>query len=447
MSFGKWTPSALQLLNERMGSHALSQAENCVPHAPIHLRLQVASACNLDCYMCSEHNRPVGERHGTGLISISCDLVDRIATEIFPLSSRLSIGVGGEPMLADTFLYVLDRAYACNQEVHIMTNGTLMHLDSAAEDMARCVTHLNVSLDAATEETYERIRHGGRWQRVRKNLDLFNAYRLAQPQGQRTELTLHFVLMRSNVHELPLFVELAHSLEATAIHGHHVIPVTTEGQAEVLLLEPDLYNRYWAEAHARADALGVRLDIPQPFTAPTASSYIDSQDQLEPVGSQRELRRPELASHSIPCASPTLDTYVFYDGRVFPCCHPHAHAKMQVGDLRVQSFEEIWNGPLYRNLRAGLRTGDAPRICKTCSVVHDPPPEIEDPAALLAGPELEQFYARRELEPPTASGPAALLRWVDSYRGTKEVELALTEIEHVCTVTAQSNPLPPPALE
>jgi hypothetical protein len=96
---------------------------------------------------------------------------------------------------------------------------------------------------------------------------------------------------------------------------------------------------------------------------------------------------------------PTLDTYVLFDGRVFPCCHPFAHSKMQVGDLRTQDFDEIWNGRLYRSLRAGLRSGDVPAICRNCSLIHDPPPAREDAQSLASFEGIAAWLGDRDLAP------------------------------------------------
>jgi radical SAM protein with 4Fe4S-binding SPASM domain len=106
---------------------------------------------------------------------------------------------------------------------------------------------------------------------------------------------------------------------------------------------------------------------------------------------------------------PSQSVYVFYDGRVFPCCHPYSHQKMQMGDLRTQSFGEIWNGRDYRNLRAGMRTGDVPSICTNCSSAHDPPRVYEDPDQVLAGPSLAEHYAERDLDPLDGRDPLTLL--------------------------------------
>jgi radical SAM protein with 4Fe4S-binding SPASM domain len=422
-------PSAGQRLNELVAKNALQRGEGVAHHLPIEVYLQVASACNLDCYMCSEHLRPPEWRHGRGLVSLSTELFDRIVDEVFPFSSRITIGLGGEPMISPNFLHYVERAHAAGQQISLTTNGTRINRDLEAETLARCVSFIQMSIDGATKETYERIRLGSHWSKIRANLLLLNKYRMQYPPKQRTHLSFFFVLMKSNVHELPAMVRLAHEFHADRLHAQHVIPVTEEGKAESLIEEPDRYDRYLAETLQEGRRLGIDLDLPKAYrekaARKTAARDAAASDlgflEASPDSSARKAADSASASNGahpprppakrIPCHMPTMTVYIFYDGRVFPCCHPFAHKKMPMGDLRTQSFAEIWNGVRYRNLRAGLFSGDAPSICRSCSIANDPPPEYEDPDALDAqGEDIDTYYAGRELAPlPPSQRPEPFL--------------------------------------
>jgi radical SAM protein with 4Fe4S-binding SPASM domain len=124
-------------------------------------------------------------------------------------------------------------------------------------------------------------------------------------------------------------------------------------------------------------------------------------------GIARERMRHAALVGRVHCSSPTTSVFVFFDGRVLPCCHPHAHSSLPMGNLWDQSFSEIWDGPLYRNLRKGLFTGDAPPLCQSCSIVHSPPPKIEKREELLApGNDLRSWYAGRDLTAEEGLQPA-----------------------------------------
>ena len=446
-------PTTQQYLNKWIAHRALRQGTAVAQHKPVRVFLQIASACNLDCYMCSEHNRPPELRHGHGLVSLERDVFDRVAEEVFPHSTHLGLGIGGEPMLSENFEYFVERAFELGQRISLLTNGTRIKRPGQAEILARCVGAIDISMDGATKETYERIRLGSRWTGIRASLDLLNECRMQYKRRERAYLTLCFVLMKSNVHELPAFVEFAHANHADAVHAHHVIPVTTEGEGEMLIDEPERYNHFRALAMERARELGVYLDTADPYDvagagngaagadeerrldplevpavlagepaedlggplarevaterapaaqtpaapeAPAAEPPSENDQDPSPARENRNVPKP-VAAHAIPCGMPTTDFFILYDGRVFPCCHPTAHEKMMIGNLVTQSFSEIWNNHLYRSLRAGLFTGDAPEVCTGCSIVHDPPPATGDAESLARSPALSAYYEGRDV--------------------------------------------------
>ena len=492
-------------LNDLVAVKSYDAGHAIASHRPIELFMQIASACNLDCYMCSEHNRPQEWRRGRGATSLPPGLFEKVERELFPYARRLTIGVGGEPMISPHFLDYVRRAHATGLDVHVMSNGTRIRTAEAAETLARCTKSMEISVDAATAETYERIRLGSKWKSLNANLERLVAAIKALPEGESTHLTLCFVLMRSNVHEFPAFVEFGKRIGASRVSGWHVIPVTEEGKAETLQADRARSNELLQEALRRGEQLGIEVDVPAPFelteaeqdltrvdlaaglpdqvsvalaTTPTdersASRRGDAAqpdpEEVEyevvdhpgpeapqgtpapvvtasaPVGAAaatvaagpqvsaasadapnlppesaeqapeaveqpqhlgrgqgitRESTRNRAGAGRIKCSSPTTGVFLFYDGRVLPCCHPHAHAQMPMGNLWDSSFAEIWNGPLYRNLRAGLHIGDAPPLCQTCSIVHSPPPKVENIDDLLKpGNDLASWYEGRSVFSP-----------------------------------------------
>jgi MoaA/NifB/PqqE/SkfB family radical SAM enzyme len=53
--------------------------------------------------------------------------------------------------------------------VNLQTNGVMM-TPSRLEPLRPMLNFLNISVDAATEETYRRVRRGGNFQAVRENV-------------------------------------------------------------------------------------------------------------------------------------------------------------------------------------------------------------------------------------------------------------------------------------
>lgn len=377
-----WDYTDRQRSNAQLTEFAIRAGNGVAVQRPVRVYLQLASACNLSCYMCSEYNRPPEARHGVGLVSMSPELIGKLEKAVLPFSSHVILGVGGEPTFSSHFVETVKRLREANQRITLITNGTFFERDAVARAVAENVSEVQLSVDAATRETYERIRIGSRWSRILggvKNLQRFRSGSTLQ-----STLQLNFVLMRSNVHELAAVVDLAAAFGAGSVFAQHVHAMTKPSQQEPLLDDPGLYDTARLAAIERATLHGIELRIPNAFGSDVVSHSSISTDEA-------------IDTYAVPCREPQQAIVVLYDGRVFACCHPLAHAKMLLGNLNEQSFESIWNGPLYRNLRIGMRCGDVPTICKECPMVHSPPPAAVDAAYIEASETLEAHYSGREL--------------------------------------------------
>ena len=84
-----------------------------------------------------------------------------------------------------------------------MTNGILLK-EKLAEKIAKHVSQVHVSLNAATKTTYERIIRGSTWERVLRNVHLLRAAR--EHFDTNLQIKGHMTLVPQNVHEIRVFI-------------------------------------------------------------------------------------------------------------------------------------------------------------------------------------------------------------------------------------------------
>ena len=88
-------------------------------------------------------------------------------------------------------------------------------------------------------------------------------------------------------------------------------------------------------------------------------------------------RQPILESFAVPddpqpqrgCWRPWRSAVVTASLRVLPCCIASfvaPYEELELGDLRAQSWAEIWNGAAYQRLRGGLLSGAPKPECRSC---------------------------------------------------------------------------------
>ena len=179
------------------------------PAAPLHLDVDVTTACNFRCPMCpagrTEHFFP-GLTRGLFLDRV---LYGRALAEGagFGLPS-LRLGLTGEPLLVeDIHLWVAEARAAGVLDISLITNGALLTPERARALIEAGLTRLMVSVDAAGPETYARVRPGGHWERLWANLQEFLAVR-RELGVELPLLRLSFVEMKANLAERELFREI-----------------------------------------------------------------------------------------------------------------------------------------------------------------------------------------------------------------------------------------------
>ena len=322
------------------------------PQLPRELQVEVTGACNLRCAMCLVRYREPLDRHTASLgFERFKALVDAM-----PELETVTLQGLGEPLMAPDLFRMLEYGAARGLRMGFNTNATLLTRATAERLVVGGLAWLHVSVDGATAATYESIRDGSRFAKVERNVR--GLVTLMRERGAaRPRLSLVFVAMRRNLHELPDVVRLAadwgvpalrvqnlsHSFSDTDPAGAYR-EIREFAEAEALWQSPSPADiALFDEARAVATALGVSLRLPD----------------LE-----AEPRRPAGGPG---CDWPWRSAYVRQDGGVQPCCMLMGGDRAILGDLATASFPAIWRGADYEAFRATLGTGSPPDVCRGCS--------------------------------------------------------------------------------
>jgi MoaA/NifB/PqqE/SkfB family radical SAM enzyme len=328
---------------------------------PSYIQLEPVGQCNLRCQMCPIQFRTDGPPHGPPAF-MDWSLFTRVLDDL-PTLTELHLQGLGEPMMHPCFFDMIE--YAVKRGISVTTNSNVTLLN--AERARRCVTSglstLHVSLDAATPETYERIRVRAHHDRVLRNLGhLRDAKRELASETPRLRLVM--VLMRQNLDELPALVRLAASYEINAMFVQHLChdfgestlpahyaPMRQFVNEQTLIgYDPAHVARVFEEAAGIATAAGIELRLPR----------------VEPREHASGTPGPKR------CDWPWHGPYLSFAGDSMPCCMIATPDRGNFGrvsaDADGESVADIWKGPKYQAFRAALASDTPPEVCKSCSV-------------------------------------------------------------------------------
>lgn len=314
-------------------------------YQPLYVKIKLIYGCNLRCQMCNHWRAP---REAP----LSAARLGEIISELAALGCRKLHFSGGEPLLRPWVPALTTHATALGLRVTMTSNGTLVDKHTARQLTESGLRGINISLDSPDRRTHDRVRGvRGAWKRTTRALEYFQRYR---GKG-KLAVRINTVVSRENYHSLAPLPDLVHNLGAQALN---LIPVDDHCGEHLALRHRDLtaFNAEVAPHIAeRALALGLMTDERQAY----------------PFGrTPDELQQARCGNYAYgwyrrhPCFAPWTHSLIDYNGLVYVCCMTREQIA-PLGDLKHQSFAEVWTGAGYAAIRHMM---DPPQLapCRRC---------------------------------------------------------------------------------
>jgi MoaA/NifB/PqqE/SkfB family radical SAM enzyme len=319
---------------------------------PRSLYLETTNRCDSKCQTCIRTFQSLEPP-----ADLTLERVKAIA-EQFPVLERVVLHGIGEPLLNREIFEIV--AYLKTRAATVVFNSDAISLtaERALKLIESGLDEYRVSMDAATRQTYRKLRGVEQFDRV-----VANVRRLVELERERSRsaprVSLWFTASRPNLHELPAFVRLAADLGVDEVYVQRLVfnglgLATAENalHGRLRLQEQELL----AEAEGLAQALGLALRA-SGLTTPLASLSEAAPGQRPWAGCQR----------------PWTLSYVTANGNVLPCCISPWVARdyeaLILGHAFAESFAEIWNGERYRRFRSDFESESPPDPCRGCGLL------------------------------------------------------------------------------
>lgn len=316
------------------------------PHA---MNFQIGDVCNAKCVMCWQALRREETERSEWRTEVKADMVEAALERHWSTLTSIELVSFGEPLLNPQFRRMVAAVRCANSRrgsgrpilLNLITNGSLLH--RFIGDLCEVPGYMTVSIDAAHEELYERIRVGLSWQQVRANLEL--AARYPRRHLDR-KVGVNFTAFEMNVHELP---DMARLCVETGV-------------------------RYLSVLHGAAlwktHAAGLELSRTDPRLVEGIRLAREAAPTLEINDYATERSSPALPAGTLPgrgfCPLPWRQYDVGPDGRAHPCC------KSYQTDLGHYT-EDIWIGAPLERLRAQILSDDVDPVefadCARCDSI------------------------------------------------------------------------------
>lgn len=333
-------------------------------YRPDSLFIDLSYACNISCITCL---CPQIDKASSGPL-LSLEIAQKTIEEFAAMGGKFVGIYGGEPLLIKYVYDVVKLAADKGLSVFLTTNGMAASVKNARKLMASGLSGATVSIDG-DKTGHEFIRGKDTFGKAIMGAE--NLVKAAREAGRNDfQLELHLTICRANVLSfaglineaarigtevfitVALFTRMSQgvtrqmerilNLSSNDILNHWNLP------EELLLKEDDLptLRKIVEEMKKHAMERGVELRLD-----PALNEYFDAQRITS--GTFELKKRCSVFENSV---------IIGPDARIGSC---PMLTHFSFGQITRQSLSEIWNSPIYVNLREKMKDGYLP-VCQHC---------------------------------------------------------------------------------
>ncbi len=284
--------------------------------------IEPTTSCNLSCSECPSGNkafsRPTGKIDKIFFYSVIEQLKNHLV--------YLTLYFQGEPFLHPDFFEMVKFARKNNIYVATSTNAHFLTEKNAELTVKSGLNRLVISLDGIDSETYKIYRKGGNFNTVLQGIrNLCNAKK--QMNVSHPFVILQFIVFATNEHQIDDIKRLGKELGVDEVQIK-TAQIYDYENGNPLIPEYQKYSRY------------KKLDD---------GKYII----------KKKIKNQ--------CSRMWQSAVICWDGRVVPCCFDK-DAVYQLGNLKNQTFSEIWKNQAYNAFRDQIiKNRKSIDICCNCT--------------------------------------------------------------------------------
>ena len=278
---------------------------------PKKVQIEVTNICNARCSMCPLKDM----KRKTGYMDF--ELFKKIIDETSQHKlRRLILHIMGEPLLHPKIFEMV--AYIKkknpNQPVEFSTNASLLTRENSKKLIESGLDIINLSIDAISKKTYEKIRIGLDYETTMKNIYSFLEL-LGQSKSKKLLAKIQLIKLPENESEWDQFKEKWQKFAA----GKNYI---------------DLYIKEMGDW----------------------GGYL-----------KKGKRKNRGCSLKVCCGAPFDSLDIFWNGDISFCCLDY-DGQLVVGDVKEQSLQEIWHGAKINQIRKRFIKNNykGMPLCSTC---------------------------------------------------------------------------------
>jgi molybdenum cofactor biosynthesis enzyme MoaA len=210
--------------NHLLNSEEIRNGATRLLSKPLQVNIELTGMCNIvpPCLYCT------GKNFGYNYPPMNISYLEKYA-DFIDVCEKINEDSFGEPLMHPKLPELVKKTTDRGQRFTLVSNGLLLN-KRRAEQLAACGPNfgMHVSFNATTADTYHKL-HGKDFGRLLENVVYYISIYQQTHAGRSPDLTLTFIVMRINRHEVIDFLKLANRLGVKSLlaplHDRPSIPL------------------------------------------------------------------------------------------------------------------------------------------------------------------------------------------------------------------------------
>lgn len=299
----------------------LDKKKECDERFPISIELHLTNCCNLNCPWCTD--RILRANRAT----LDTNIVKSVIRELNRFQVGITLEGGGEPTLHKDFTEIVRYGNELGTDMGLITNGTI-----DISEVVHMLKWIRISLDSSTKEEYIKEKGYDQFDRVLNNLKKMCALR----DMEKTYVGVGYVLTKSNYGELE---KLVNRLDAIGVDYIYFRPVEEDDE-----LMPSIEELY---------------DLKKELVHWTQEKRIKYSFHI----ADRIVKK----NAGLCCVAHSLTSIIHADGNV-TMCEKRRDEEIHYGNVYENSFENIWNSNMRKEMTQKLLQPENQSGCSVCRI-------------------------------------------------------------------------------
>ncbi len=302
-------------------------------YLPITMDIEPTTGCNFRCTMCQVSSPNFVSKN------LDFEMFKKVIDENKQLL-KIKLQGMGEPLVNINFYKMVEYATKYGIVSEITTNGSLLNENNIQKLLKSNLSRITVSIDGASPDIFEKIRIKSNFELVISNCKkLINNFK---KKIVRPEISAWCVVQNDNVNDFENIFDICKKIGFDKLT--YQFHLSGWGKSE------------WDEINQRK-----KIEI---------NSIKDRIKNIKKRGKNEGMEinifEENLLSFNKQCVWPWESSYISKTGDVVPCCIIGDEKVISFGNIKKNSFKDIWNSENYKNFRNDIKNNKIPNYCKNC---------------------------------------------------------------------------------